>query len=163
LLITNDDIPEYRQPITVSDTLWAGEIEPRLIELLPAAIVKKPSLFVDVKSLPRDVSEVVRALRCNETPPPLRGISGADLLRWVPRIGHRGKRPSRLKSFRLTAHDLALLAELSEQLGVSQTETLRLGLRTLAKQHGPRIPSRSGTLPSKSASRSAKRETRIIV
>jgi hypothetical protein len=133
LLITNDDIPEHRDAITVADTLWAGEIEPRLIELLPAAILKKPSLFVDVKSLPQDVSDVVRAIRRNETPPPLRGIPGEDLLRWVPRIGHRGKEPSRLKSFRLTREDQRLLSELSEALDLTETETLRQALRALAR------------------------------
>jgi hypothetical protein len=133
LLFTNDDIPEWRQPISVSDTLWAGEVEPRLIELLPAVIVKKPSLFVDVKSLPRDVDEVVRAIRRNEMPPPLRGIPGADLMRWVPRVGHRGKRPSQLKSFRFMPEDLALLSELSQKLGLSETETVRQGLRRLAR------------------------------
>ncbi|HMJ15698.1 MAG TPA: hypothetical protein VK524_29985 [Polyangiaceae bacterium] len=132
LLITNDEVPEHREPITVSDTLWAGEVEPRLIELLPAAILKKPSLFVDIESLPHDLASVVGAIRRHETPPPLRGIPGENLLHWVPRIGHRGKIPSRLKSFRFTAEDLALLAELSRELDLSETETLRQALRKLA-------------------------------
>jgi hypothetical protein len=133
LLITNEDVPEHRDPITVGDALWAGAVEPRILELLPALIVKKPSLFSEVTSLPADVGEVVRAIRRGEVPPALRGVDGAALMRWVPRIGHRGKRPSRAKTLRLTPEDDALLRELSHELGLSESDTVRHGLRALAR------------------------------
>lgn len=47
----------------VDDVLWAGELEPRLLELLPAMIVKRPSLFEDISKLPEDLGATVEALR----------------------------------------------------------------------------------------------------
>lgn len=116
----------------MEDVLWVGELEPRVLELLPALIVKTPSLFESVRELPEDLRDAVRSLRRNETPAPFRGIPGEDLLRWLPLVGHRGKVPTRTKPFRLRPEDLLLLRELSERLGVTETEVVRLGLRQLA-------------------------------
>lgn len=132
LLTTTHDVEPNREPLAIADVLWAGKTEPRLLELLPALIVKRPSLFQDVTDLPDDLADVVAHLRKNREPPPLRGVEGAAMLRWLPSVGHRGKVPSVLKSFRLQAGDVKLLETLSEELGISQTEVLRRGLRQLA-------------------------------
>jgi len=132
LFTTNMDVEPYRGAITVEDALWAGRVEPRVLELLPALIVKRPSLFVNATRLPPDLRAVVHALRRNERPPDFRGIPGAALLRWLPSVGHKGKLPSRLKAFRLQADDLALLDRLSVELDLSQTDVLRRALRSLA-------------------------------
>lgn len=132
VLTTTLDVAPYRRPVEVADVLWAGGLEPRLLELLPALIVKRPALFVDIAKLPDDLAAAVRALRMNREPGEFRGIPGAALLRWLPSVGHRGKLPSRLKSFRLQPGDLALLERLSETLGITQTNVVRRGLRQLA-------------------------------
>ena len=132
LLETNMDVEPNREPMHVEDALWVGRFEPRVLELLPALIVKRPSLFADLTGLPDDLEAVVRALRRNEEPPAFRGVAGADVQRWLPSVGHRGKLPSRLKSFRLQHADTALLTQLSERLGVNETEVLRRALRSLA-------------------------------
>ena len=129
------DLEPYRKPIEVADTLWAGRTEPRVLELLPALIVKRPSMFTDVGDLPDDLDAAVRALRKNSEPDDFRGIEGAALLRWLPSVGRRGKLPSRLKSFRFQTDDLDLLERLGEALGVTQTDVLRRGLRHLAATH----------------------------
>lgn len=135
LLATTGRVTPRHTPITVDDALWAGELEPRILELLPAAIVKRPGLFENVAHLPEDLAAAVDALRRNRAPEEFRGIPGAALLRWLPSIGHRDKIPSRLKSFRLQIEDLELLDRLSAALGISQTEVLRRGLRRLAETH----------------------------
>jgi len=132
LLTTNYDVELNRDPMAIKDVLWAGEIEPRLLELLPAIVVKRPSLLTDAGDLPRDLAQVVASLRKNETPDDFRGIPGADLQRWLPRVGHKDKLPSRLKSFRLQHDDTLLLSDLQDKLGISQTEVLRRALRSLA-------------------------------
>jgi len=132
LLTTTLDVAPYRPPIEIDDVLWAGGVEPRILELLPALIVKRPGLFVDVAKLPDDLAAAVRALRMNQEPGEFRGIPGATLLRWLPSVGHRGKLPSRLKSFRLQPDDVALLERLSKALGITQTNVVRRGLRQLA-------------------------------
>ena len=132
LLSTNYDVPDHREPITIEDALWAGEFEPRILEILPAAMIKKPSLFVLPPKLPRDLSDAIRQLRRSETPGTFRGIPGPDVAKWLPRVGHRGKTPSRLKSFRFTEEDRKLLEDLARDRGRSETDTIRHALRALA-------------------------------
>ena len=79
LLSTNYDVRDHRERITIEDALWAGEFEPRILEILPAAMIKKPSLFVPQPKLPRDLSDAIRQLRRSETPGTFRGIPGPDV------------------------------------------------------------------------------------
>lgn len=139
LLRTNYPVQTNRNPMQIDDVLWAGELEPRLLELLPAMIVKRPSLFVDVTKLPEDLAAAVEALRRNEVPPDFRALPGKSLYQWLPRVGHKGKVPSRLKSFRFSAEDQALLEELQQRLGVSQMEVLRQALRELDESTAPQM------------------------
>jgi hypothetical protein len=130
-VITHQAVARHREPLEVAEVLWAGEIEPRFLELLPALLVKQPSLFVDVQRLPADLEFVVRKLRRNVEPEAFRGISGDRLLHWLSQVGRTRGAPARLKSFRLRADDLRLLKALSERLGVSETEVVRRGIRAL--------------------------------
>ena len=132
LLVTNRAFKPYKGALAVADVLWAGEVEPRLLELLPALIVKRPSMFVDTTSLPPDLAEAVKMLRRDQTPGEFRGIPGRDVHQWLRRVGHQGKAPSRLKSFRFKPADQRLLEYLTKELGVSETEVIRRGLRALA-------------------------------
>lgn len=132
LLVTNRKYRAHANRLDVADVLWAGELEPRLLELVPALVVKRPAMFTDAKDLPSDLDEVVRSLRRDAIPKDFRGIPGADVHRWLRRVGHRGKAPSRLKSFRFTTNDQRLLEQLSRDLGISETEVVRRGLRALS-------------------------------
>ena len=93
---------------------WAGEVEPRILELLPALLIKKPSFFEERTTLPDDLAQVVRALRRGEVPAEFRGIPGADLARWLPRLGGSGAAPSRLRCFRFSAKSRLLFAPASD-------------------------------------------------
>jgi hypothetical protein len=132
LLTTNERTRKHRQPIHVADALWAGEFEPRIWELLPALLVKKPSFFVDPRALPDDLASVVRALKRGQIPGSFRGISGPDLARWVPRVGRRDKLPSRLRCFRFSAEDSLCLSHLAQVLGTNESAVLRRALQELA-------------------------------
>ena len=114
----------------MKDVLWAGKVEPRLLELLPAVLIKKPSL-VRVDKLPKDLAAVVGKLRRNEVPPDFRGIVGSKLAEWVPRIGHKAKLPTRLKAFRLRKDDVDLLQALAKARNLTETDVIRAGLRAL--------------------------------
>jgi hypothetical protein len=131
---TTEGIPPYKAPVKISDALWAGQVEPRILELLPALIVKRPSLFIRGEPLPDDLRDAVAALRKNLIPNDFRGIPGPALQRWVPLVGHRNKLPSRLKAFRLQAQDHALLDKISKTLGLSHTDVVRRALNELAAQ-----------------------------
>jgi hypothetical protein len=121
----------------VEEVLWAGEVEPRFLELLPALLVKRPSMWVDPHHLPDDLNRVVRRLRRNLEPENFRGIPGTDVYRWLSRVGRRNKLPSRLKAFRLKPEDVRLLEHLSHELRATQTEVLRRGLRALLSSSIP--------------------------
>jgi hypothetical protein len=131
LLVANHELERNQRPISVFDALWAGEVEPRVLELLPALLVKRPALFEAGQPLPEDLSTAVSDLRRDRIPKDFRGIPGADVHRWLSRVGRKGKVPSLLKSFRLTPEDQRLLERLKDTLGVSETEVIRRGLRAL--------------------------------
>jgi hypothetical protein len=80
-LRTNFEVEPNETAIRVADALWAGEVEPRILELLPALLVNAPSLFEDAADTPDDLAEVVQSLCCGETPNDFRGIPGHDILR----------------------------------------------------------------------------------
>lgn len=132
LLNSNEGLPKYRGRLRIPDVLWAGEIEPRVLELLPALLVRRPALFADPNALPEDLSLAVNALRRHEVPSDFRGTSGEKIYRWLTVVGRKNAPPSRLKAFRLQAEDLELLAKLRDELGVTETSVLRRGLRALA-------------------------------
>jgi len=131
LLSTNDRTVPQRGAIRLADALWAGEVEPRILELLPALLIKKPSFFEERTTLPDDLAQVVRALRRGEVPAEFRGIPGADLARWLPRLGRSGTAPSRLRCFRFSAEESRLLSQLSRDLNTTEVAVLRRALREL--------------------------------
>jgi hypothetical protein len=137
LLTTNYPVETNRKPLRVDDVLWAGKLEPRLLELLPALIVKRPSLFVDVTNLPPDLAAAVQALRQNRVPPDFRALPGKSLYQWLPRVGRKGKVPSRLKAFRFDAEDTKRLCDLQQRLGMSQIDVLRRALWELDRATHP--------------------------
>jgi hypothetical protein len=64
LLTTNlEGIRPHDKPVPLEDALWAGTVEPRITELLPAVLVKKPGILRLPKDLPDDVAEIVHAIR----------------------------------------------------------------------------------------------------
>jgi hypothetical protein len=132
LLVTNFELDDPGGPIRIADALWAGNLEPRILELLPALVVKAPSTFEDVRELPSDLGAAVRALRRGEVPADFRGIPGAAVARWLPRVGRREKLPSCMKTFRLRHDDLQLLRNLASALELSETDVVRRALRALA-------------------------------
>jgi hypothetical protein len=132
LLTTNETVHKTRATIDVADALWAAEIEPRIAELLPALLVRRPALFVDARALPDDLAQVVAALRRNQVPADFRGIPGQQIHRWLGSVGRKSEPPSRLKAFRLQSSDLALLTRLRDELGITETAVVRRGLRALS-------------------------------
>ncbi len=136
------DVAPFRGEVDISDALWAGAVEPRVLELLPAIILKKPGLFLCDGGVPEDLQAVAHAIRRGEASEPFRGVPASQYLPWVQRIGHRGKSPTLLKSFRLQQDDLALLRSLSAELGTSEVGVLRKALRALEREQrdsdGPR-------------------------
>ena len=69
LLDTNLNIPGAPQlRIDIQDALWAGKnVEPRILEVLPAALLHYRKNFLNVKPLPKELEEVLTAIRKDVT------------------------------------------------------------------------------------------------
>ena len=133
LIQTNQVYPPTRGKITVKDCLWAGEFEPRILELLPALVLKRPGIFSDMDQLPDDLQEVIKALRKGEAVEDFREIPVASYRYWLAKVGQRGKEPTLLKSFRFSQEDLRCLRDLSK-LGYSETTAVRMGLALIREK-----------------------------
>lgn len=133
LLTTNiEGIRPHDKPVPLEDALWAGTVEPRIMELLPAVLVKKPGLLRLPKELPEDVAEVMHAIRHGKTAPRFRGVTPDQYLPWVTEVGRKGRSPSVLKSFRFKHEDILRLARLRKSLPArSDTEVVRMALELL--------------------------------
>ena len=129
------EVQAYSGKVSLDDALWAGSVEPRIYELLPAIVIKRPGFFDGASALPADLAEIVRGIRRGQATEDFRGISPRDYLAWVPRVGHRNKHPTLAKTFRFRRQDAVLLRTLADMLGVSETDVIRRGLRSLARLH----------------------------
>lgn len=125
-----DEVPPLPSAkISVADALWAAEhVEPRINEVLPAAVLHFPGSFTDAGDLPHDLAEVVKRLRAGDQEgPSFGGTEFGRLKRWAELslpdrrlVPLRQKRTS--KSFRLSQRACAKLAEQSRLLGITETE-----------------------------------------
>lgn len=147
LMETNAGIPPYPRAISLDDALWVGAVEPRVWELLPALILKKPGTFRTPLRLPADLHVVVTALRHGDPAPMFRDIEPRAYQLWIPRIGHQGKMPSLPKTFRFAHADVACLRQLKAALQLpTETAVLRRALQTLARETR-NMPRRETTKP----------------
>ncbi len=133
-LLTHTHISPWSGPLTLEDALWAGELEPRITELIPAILLKKSHLFRPTVSLPSDLAFVIDEIRKGRTPPPFRGVDPKLYIRWIGRVGHQGKEPSLLKTFRFNQNDIRILSALKKKTGQNEITIIREGLKVLQEK-----------------------------
>ena len=132
LLSANYDLP--RQPnrrLLLEDVLWAGqEVEPRIMEVLPAAVLRLGAHFdFDAERHP-ELAGVLAALRTQAVEgPEFFGVPYAELKVWAdfPLPDRRVKMISEKKiprPFRLRPDVIAALKERARAAGCSETELL---------------------------------------
>ena len=126
-------IRPFSGKLSLKEYVWAGQFEPRIFELLPALVIKKPSLFEDIKQCPKDLEELVKDIKAGQATKPYHGILPQSYLRWISHIGHRRKEPSMLKAFRFSATDSEVLRSITSQ-GYTEIGAVREGLRLLAEK-----------------------------
>ena len=135
VFVPEPPVPPSRDVVRVEDVLEVGEREPRVLELLPALLVKRPGMFASRGDLPGELAAAVDRLRRGRVPEACFGISGAKLHRAFGRLGRAREKGSRLKAFRLTDVDRELLVSLSDELELSETDVIRHALRVLHAKH----------------------------
>ncbi|MBW2733338.1 MAG: hypothetical protein JRH20_13190 [Deltaproteobacteria bacterium] len=131
-LLSHTHIKPSTQPVSVDDALWVGKWEPRVLELLPAILLKKPKFFVTRGCLPGDIQAVLDGIRHNKAVDTFRGVPAYLYLRWVPRVGHRNKYPSCIKTYRFSHEDMALINDLKQRFpDETEVSIIRRALREL--------------------------------
>ncbi len=126
-------IPKNTKKIYIKDCLWAGQYEARILEVLPALIIKKPSLFVDIENCPIEIKDLIKDIRKGKSLKNFRGIPPEQYLRWIPLVGHKGREAAQLKSFRFLQEDLVVLNALTQH-GYSEIGAVREGLKLLLEK-----------------------------
>ena len=130
LIETNKYMP-LKGKISLDDTLWAGSVEPRILEILPALFIKKPKTFLAQKNIPKDLLTVISEIKHNRPKTTFRGIDPQCYMQWLDFVGHKGKKPNLIKSYRFNTDDLSLIQKLKDKYNISETEIIRKSLKLL--------------------------------
>ena len=132
LLRTNQDIPLLPNArIRIDDAIWAGvNVEPRILEVLPAAVLRLQRHFdLDLGRHP-DLADVVARLKRGEKEgPEFLGVAYGKLKVWVDYPLRDGRMKQVLekkitKTYRLKPEVVAGLKRMSKEQGCSETEAL---------------------------------------
>lgn len=85
LLKANESFNLYRPRIDVNDALWAGvHVEPRILEVLPAALLHFPKAFTGIKNLPEELDLILGLIKKNvEKGPTYHGIEFKKMKFWA--------------------------------------------------------------------------------
>jgi len=126
-------IPGYRGQIFLHDALWAAELEPRVYELLPAIIARRPKFFVFFQ-LPEDLARVVKEIKRGHPETSYQGVTPEKYNQWVSLVGRKPTTPKVMKAFRLGQEEMNILKRLSERMSKSQVYVLSEALRVYEKQ-----------------------------
>jgi len=118
-------------PIELEGALTAGEVEPRVLELLPALIVKKPKWVRGVENMPDDLREVLFDLRRGKATKVFRGVAARDYTKWIPHLGHQKKTGHFIKTFRFRSNDEQLLQSLKTDPSEPDISVVRRALLRL--------------------------------
>ncbi len=80
LLRTNYHIPKKPAPIQIDNFIWAGEFEPRIWEVLPAAALKVPELILGVNA---EFDQIIYAIKNKKNiGPDYKFIKYTDMNKW---------------------------------------------------------------------------------
>lgn len=83
-LLRHNKIAPERHRVQLTEALEAATIEPRILELLPAIMVKIPGVFQFKKNeIPKDLAIVVKQLGKGADAPEFRGISPQKYNQWL--------------------------------------------------------------------------------
>lgn len=133
-LKTNQDFTKWNLgKLCVQDAIWAGKhLEPRILEVLPAAMVRLPKEFVRNQKEPKALNEAIQALATNQKEGPLfMGIDYDKYKVWVDLKLNDGRtkpmfEQKQMRSFRLSPTAIRKLNQLRKESGLSGSEIIEL-------------------------------------
>lgn len=89
-----------RMRMEIKDALWAGRnVEPRILEVLPAALLHYRKNFLGTEKLPEDLDKVLKAIRNNDANgPAFEGVPFEKMKHWAnTRLKDKRTKPSKEK------------------------------------------------------------------
>ena len=131
-LLVGHDIPHKGHvKLDLEEVFWVGDrVEPRVFEVLPAAMVHFPKTFIGKAQAPEGLTHVIRAIQAGDAEgPDFRGMRFRAMRKWANRAT-RDKRTKPLskikrnKTLRLSPEALAALESKAAKAGISQTQFL---------------------------------------
>lgn len=139
LLKTNIPVrPLPNKRLQIDDALWAGlNVEPRILEVLPAAIARLERHFDFDPDKHTILAPVILALRAGTQGPDFYGVAFEKAKHWLefPLPDKRTKPLAErkvTKHFRLSPHAIATLKKHATQRRVTQTEIIESLLNTVS-------------------------------
>lgn len=130
-LLDSNVVSAKNNYISLDDVLFAGLVEPRIFELLPAVLIKKPNLIRQKNNPPEDLVQVIKNIKRKKSAEPFRGIPAEKYLYWLDKVGRKGKTPSIRKTFRFDDRMLNILEKCKEKFGKNESAIIRIGLESL--------------------------------
>jgi hypothetical protein len=131
LLIDEIAKPRPNVKLDVKDVLWVGEkVEPRVFEVFPAAFLHFPKTFFNIEALPKDLAEIVEAIRLKiPMAPDYKGIETKKMNHWANRfLKDRRVKPITErkipKNYRLRPQVIEILKKKALEANLSETECL---------------------------------------
>lgn len=128
--------PRKSAKLPLSDVLWVAEnAEPRVLEVLPAALLHFPRCFNEREKLPPDIQAVIAALTSGATDhPPCRGIPFHKIKFWANKqLPDRRVKPLSqrkiMRSFRLSPDVIAQIKTSAAAREISEADYLELLVR----------------------------------
>lgn len=126
-LLMHNQLKGRRWRIRLEELLQAGQEEPRILELLPAIIMHRPTLIWRLK---KDLKGQVPALFTTDAPKEWMGIPIEILRKQAQNIQtlmtHRqSKQHWRNINIRVTESDLERLSALAQQTGMNKSDVIR--------------------------------------
>lgn len=117
--------------IPIEEALWVGNtVEPRVIEVLPAALLHFPKTFIGITKIPQLLKEIIAHIKKHKTEGPnYNGILYRDMKTWAERIlpDKRTKPLSEIrinKTYRFNVQVLQKMHKLAKAQKVSITQYL---------------------------------------
>lgn len=136
-LLHNDDIDiDPTAVLDVSEAINCGlEYEPRILEVLPSAVLRFPASFTGKDKAPAKFNAVLRCLKANEdVGPDLGGVTFTAIKRWA-NFGLPDQRTKPLserrimKSLRLHPSTIAEIKRRAKELGTTESEVIDRAFR----------------------------------
>lgn len=128
LLKSNREIKPVSNKISIKDVLLIGEsVEPRVLELLPAAILHFPKSFTDLDKIPHELANIIKLIKSNSLiGPEYKSVDYATFKKWAEFQFKDGRvKPESMKrvtcSLRLSKKSYQKLKQLSRDRGLTMS------------------------------------------